>query len=112
MTGIVIALKKKPLWKRINWVNLMTVFMLAAAIAVFLFWFINLHNYQIDYIKYEVRKNDSLIEIVQQQNDYAPWGWDSRDFVDLTIEKNQITNPSTIQPGDVLLIPVAKKKGH
>ncbi|MBU5262078.1 hypothetical protein [Bacillus atrophaeus] len=112
MTEIVIALKKKAIWKRIHWGNLITVLMIAAIIAVFLFWAINLHNYEIKYIKYEVQKDDSLIEIVQQKNNYTPWGWDSRDFVDLTIEKNQIMNPLSIQPGDILLIPVAHKKGE
>lgn len=112
MTEIVIALKKKAIWRRIHWRNVITVFTIAAVVAVFLLWAISLHNYEIKYIKYEVKKDDSLIEIVRQMNDYTPWGWDSRDFVDLTMKKNQIVNPSSIQPGDILLIPVAQKKGQ
>lgn len=112
MTEIVIALKKKALWKRIHWENLITVLVIAAVVAALLFWVLNIRNYEIQYVEYEVQKDDSLMEIVQQKNDYTPWGWDSRDFVELAMEKNQITNPMLIQPGDILLIPVAQKKGQ
>jgi hypothetical protein len=66
--------------------------------------------YQITYVEYHMKQNDSLYNVVQDMNDYTPFGWNIQDFVALAMDKNNIQDASTIRHGQVVMIPIAKSK--
>lgn len=63
--------------------------------------------YEIYYVEYEMKYGDTIFEVVQEKNVDLPWGYTVQDFVHMTVEKNDIHSPSSLQIGDALLIPVA-----
>lgn len=106
----VITHQKRPIWKRLRWVNILSLLFSIGLAILFSFWFASLDDYEVTYMEYHVQQNDSLFNVVQDHNEHMPWGWNTHDLVDLTLEKNHIQHVTKVQAGDVIWIPIITKK--
>lgn len=66
--------------------------------------------YEIQYVEHHVQDKDTIINLVQDMNDYTPFGWDARDFVALALDKNNMSSGAELRAGQTIYIPVAKGK--
>ncbi|PVC75028.1 hypothetical protein C2I27_03840 [Priestia megaterium] len=107
---VIVIKRRNARLAKLRW-TLISRSLMALTTAILIFVWLHLINaYYIVYVPYQVEKGDTLTKIVQENNAYRPWGWDSRDFVQLTVEKNNIKNSGRIRTGETILIPIAKEK--
>lgn len=107
---VIVIKRKNARLAKLRW-TLISRSLMALATAILIFVWLHLVNsYYIVYVPYQIEKGDTLTKIVQENNTYRPWGFDSRDFVQLTVEKNNITDSGRIRTGETILIPIAKEK--
>jgi hypothetical protein len=103
--------RKKSIWKRLRYDNILALIFVIGFISTFCMWFSSLDNYDVTYVEYRMQENDSLFNVVQDMNkDYMPWGWDAHDLVALAKDKNDICNVAKVQAGKTILIPITSEK--
>jgi len=106
-----------PLYRRLLWGNIFVVlFLITIAVGlIYVTFFLNFNTpeasgYKIQYVEYTIQPDDSISRIVQSLNTEYPKGWDSRDYVDLTLKRNHITDPQSIPAYKVIEVPVSVKQ--
>lgn len=104
--------KKTIVVRRIRWDNILY---LAIGLMITICMWIMLKvsvlaPYEIEYVEYTAQNQDTIYNLVQEMNDYTPFGWDTRDFVALALDKNNLTQGEELRVGDKILIPVAIEK--
>lgn len=104
------VVRRKPLWKRLRWDNILLLLSIVTIVTLFGMWYESLNDYEIQYVPYQMEPNDSLINVVQDMNTYTPHGWDARDFVALAKDRNNISDVGKIRVWQTIEIPVAKPK--
>ena len=106
---------KKPLWKRVRWANVLLVLTIIALIILFTdamrqYYSSKEDEYRIVYVEYVMQRDDTLLQVVQDLNDFYPDGWDARDLVHMAVEENNIKDVARIQEGKRILIPIAHER--
>ena len=106
---------KKPLWKRVRWVNVLLVATILALIILFAdmihtYYENKEEEYRIVYVEYVMQRDDTLLKVVQDLNDFYPDGWDARDLVHIAVQENSIKDVAKIQEGKRILIPIAHER--
>ena len=79
----VIIRKKKSFWKKLIRDNIFSLLFFIFIFSIIIWHIEKSDNYEIEYVEYRMEKNDSLFNVVQDMNEYVPWGWDTHDFVRL-----------------------------
>jgi hypothetical protein len=86
------------------------VLFLVAFVYIVTLWVTQISNYEVHYKEYKLKPRDTVFNVVQEHNDYMPWGWDARDLISLTKDANHLNNVGSVKAGDTILIPIIKPK--
>lgn len=105
-------MKRRPWYKRLRWDNIAMLSLLLMGAYMVIIILIDAHDYDLEYVEYQFEEGERLFNVIQDENDFYPFGWDTHDFVALTLDKNKLSKPTDIKAGDVVLIPITYPKGE